>query len=104
MAELDVGPVEELPPGSVKIVIAGSISIGVYNLSGEFYAIEDRCSHDDGYLIEGEVDQETCTVECPRHGSVFDLRTGKPLNLPAYVPIDTFPVLVEDGVIRLEVD
>ena len=56
------------------------------------------------YLIEGEVDQETCTVECPRHGSVFDLRTGKPLNLPAYVPIDTFPVSVEGGVIRLEVD
>jgi 3-phenylpropionate/trans-cinnamate dioxygenase ferredoxin subunit len=43
-------------------------------------------------------------VECPRHGSVFDLRTGKPLNLPAYVPIDTFPVSVADGVIRLEVD
>jgi nitrite reductase/ring-hydroxylating ferredoxin subunit len=49
LAELDVGPVEELPPGSVKIVIAGSISIGVYNLSGEFFA-RDRCSHDDGRL------------------------------------------------------
>ena len=47
---------------------------------------------------------ENCTIECPRHGSVFDLRTGKPLNLPAYVPVDTFPVLVEDGVIRVEVD
>ena len=43
-------------------------------------------------------------MECPRHGSVFDMRTGKPLNLPAYVPIDTFPVSVEAGVIRLEVD
>ena len=45
-----------------------------------------------------------CTVECPRHGSLFDLHTGKPLTLPAYVPVDTFPVLVEDGVIKLEVD
>ena len=53
MAELDVGPVEELPPGSVKIVVAGSIAVGVYNLDGEFYAIEDRCSHDDGPLAEG---------------------------------------------------
>ena len=67
-------------------------------------AIEDRCSHDDGNLLEGEIDPDGCTVECPRHGSVFDLRTGKPLNLPAYVPIDTFPVSVEGGVIRLEVD
>ena len=60
--------------------------------------------HDDGPLAEGEFEQDGCTVECPRHGSLFDLRTGKPLNLPAYVPIDTFPVLVENGTIRVEVD
>ncbi len=72
--------------------------------AGEIFAIEDRCSHDDGELVEGELDEEDCAIECPRHGSRFDLRTGKPLNLPAYVPVDTFPVLVEDGVIRVEVD
>ena len=49
-------------------------------------------------------DEETCTVECPRHGSRFDLRSGKPVNLPAYVPVDTFPVSVADGVIKIEVD
>ena len=43
-------------------------------------------------------------MECPRHGSLFDLRTGKPMTLPAYVPVETFPVLVEDGLIKLEVD
>ena len=59
-----------------------------------------RLSH----LMEGEIDQADCTVECPRHGSLFDLRTGKPLTLPAYVPVDTFPVSVEDGVIKVEVD
>ena len=58
----------------------------------------------DGELVEGELDEEDCAIECPRHGSRFDLRTGKPLNLPAYVPVDTFPVSVEDGVIRVEVD
>ena len=104
MAEIVVAPVEELPPGTVKIVHAGEISVGVYNLDGRYCAIEDRCSHDDGDLVQGEFDQETCTVECPRHGSRFDLRTGKPLTLPAYVPVDTFPVAVEDGVIKLEVD
>ena len=104
MADIDVAPVDELPPGTVKIVHAGEISVGVYNLGGRYCALEDRCSHDDGELVQGEFDQETCTVECPRHGSVFDLRTGKPLNLPAYEPIDTFPVSVENGVIRLEVE
>jgi 3-phenylpropionate/trans-cinnamate dioxygenase ferredoxin subunit len=54
MAELDVCPVEELPPCSVKIVYAGEIAVGVYNLNGEYYALEDRCSHDDGPLCEGE--------------------------------------------------
>ena len=101
---IDVCREDELPDGSLRTVEWEDVEIMVVNCGGELLAIEDRCSHDDGYLIEGEVDPETCSVECPRHGSVFDLRTGKPLNLPAYVPIDTFPVSVEAGVIRLEVD
>ena len=80
------------------------LEIGVVNCRGELYAMEDRCSHDDGELMEGELDCEERTVECPRHGSLFDLRTGKPLTLPAYAPVDTFPVSVEDGVIKVEVD
>jgi 3-phenylpropionate/trans-cinnamate dioxygenase ferredoxin subunit len=101
---IDICPVSELPPGSARVVAWDDLEIGVVNCGGEVLAIEDRCSHDDGDLMEGELDQESCTVECPRHGSVFDLRTGKPLTLPAYAPVDTFPVLVEDGVIRVEVD
>ena len=103
MAELDVGPVEELPPGSVKIVIAGSISIGVYNLDGQFYAIEDRCSHDDGPLCEGEFDPEDGIVICPRHGANFDIRNGKALTLPAWEPVATYPVRVVDGIVRVEI-
>ena len=83
MADLTVCPVEELPPGEVKIVRAGELAIGVYNLAGEYYAIEDRCSHDDGPLAEGDFDPERLVVICPRHGSEFDLRTGRPLSLPA---------------------
>ena len=103
MPELTVGPVEELPPGEVKIVRAGELAIGVYNLKGEYFAIEDRCSHDDGPLAEGPFDPDSCTVECPRHGSLFDLRTGRPRTLPAYLPVETFPVHVVDGTIKLEV-
>ena len=49
-------------------------------------------------------DEAACTVECPRHGSLFDLRTGKPKTLPAYVPVDTFPVIIDDNMIKLEVE
>ena len=104
MASVDVCPVHELPPGHVKIIWSGPLAIGVYNCDGSYYAIEDRCSHDDGPLAEGEFDTDNCTVECPRHGSLFDLRTGKPKTLPAYVPVDTFPVVVEDDIVKLEVD
>ena len=105
MAELiDICPIEELPPGAMRLVEWEDLEIAVVNCAGDMLAIEDRCSHDDGNLVEGELDEDTCTIECPRHGSVFDLHTGKPLNLPAYVPVDTFPVSVEDGLIKIEVD
>jgi len=101
--EIDVCPVEELQPGEVKIVHAGLISLGVYNLEGQFYAIEDRCSHDDGPLCEGDWDEDLCRVICPRHGSAFDLETGIPRSLPAFEPVPIYPVSVEDGVVRVEV-
>jgi 3-phenylpropionate/trans-cinnamate dioxygenase ferredoxin subunit len=100
----DICPVEDLPPGEKRLVELDDLEIGVFNCNGTLYAIEDRCSHDDGELIEGELDADECSIECPRHGSRFDLKTGNPLNLPAYVPIDTFPVMVDGGVIRVEVD
>ena len=101
MSLVDVCPVEELPPGSVKIVYAGDIVVGIYNLDGQFYALEDRCSHDDGPLCEGDFDEDAGVVVCPRHGANFDIRTGTALTLPAYLPVDTFPVRVEDGVVRV---
>jgi 3-phenylpropionate/trans-cinnamate dioxygenase ferredoxin subunit len=103
VALLDVAPADELPPGSVKIVVAGELFIGVYNVGGEFHAIEDRCSHDDGPLCEGDWDPETRVVICPRHGSNFDLRTGRPLTLPATEPVAVYPVHVEDGMVKVEV-
>ena len=103
MALVNVAPVDELPPGSVKIVRAGQIAVGVYNLAGEYYAIEDRCSHDDGPLAEGDFDPDDAVVVCPRHGSRFDIRTGRPLTLPAFEPVETFPVVVEDGWVKVDV-
>ena len=102
--EIVVCPVEELPPGTVKVVPAGSLEIGVYNCGGALYALEDRCSHDDGPLCEGEWEEGDCQVICPRHGARFDIRTGQALTLPAYLPVETFPVRVEDGVVKVDVE
>jgi 3-phenylpropionate/trans-cinnamate dioxygenase ferredoxin subunit len=101
---IEVCPVSELTPGQRKLVEFDDLEIGVFNCGGALYAIEDRCSHDDGPLAEGEFDESACTVECPRHGSLFDLSTGKPKTLPAYIPVDTFPVIVEGDTIKLEVE
>jgi 3-phenylpropionate/trans-cinnamate dioxygenase ferredoxin subunit len=101
---VEVCPLSELPPGAMRLIEHDGLEIGVFNCDGTLYAIEDRCSHDDGPLAEGSFDQQTCTIECPRHGSLFDLKTGKPKTLPAYEPVDTFPVIIDNETIKLEVD
>jgi 3-phenylpropionate/trans-cinnamate dioxygenase ferredoxin subunit len=102
MASIEVCPVEELPPGHVKVVHADAISVGVYNLEGSYFALEDRCSHDDGPLCEGDWDPDEGVVICPRHGANFDIRTGDALTLPAVTPVEIYPVRVVDGLIKVE--
>ncbi len=97
MRELDVCPLAELGAGSMRLVHDGTRGIGVYNLAGELYALEDRCSHDDGPLCEGDFDAETGVVVCPRHGARFDIRTGEAIQLPATEPEPRYEVKVEDG-------
>jgi 3-phenylpropionate/trans-cinnamate dioxygenase ferredoxin subunit len=103
LAEVDVAHIDELPPGEMKLVESGPLGVGVFNCSGELFALEDRCSHDDGPVCHGEWDEEDCTVICPRHGARFDLRTGKALSLPAYLPVRTFPVRVDEaGTVKVD--
>ena len=101
--EVEVAPLEELGPGSMRLIAAGSQRIGVFNCGGRLYAIEDRCSHDDGPLCQGDWEPDTCIVVCPRHGARFDIETGIPRTLPAFLPVATFPVSVRDGVVFVEV-
>ncbi len=102
--KIDVCAAADLPSGEMRLVESpGGDKIGVFNCGGALYAIEDRCSHDDGPLAEGPFDAGACTVECPRHGSLFDLESGRPKTLPAYQPVRTFPVTIEDDTVRLEI-
>ena len=89
----------------MRLVEVDGRKIGVFHCAGgELRAIEDRCSHDDGPLAEGEFDPQTCTVECPRHGSLFDLTSGRPKTLPAYQPVQTYPVTIDDDTVKLEIN
>ena len=92
---IDICPLEDLPPGEKRLVTWEDLEIGVVNCRGEIFAIEDRCSHDDGELVDGEVDEDECAIECPRHGSRFDLRTGHPTGLPATKPVPVYETTID---------
>lgn len=104
MPLIDVCPLNELPDGGRVTLEHDDVEVLVVNCGGTILAMEDRCSHDDGDMSDGELDRDACTIECPRHGSVFDLRTGRPKTLPAYQPVDTFPVVIDGDTIKLEMD
>lgn len=90
---------DDIPPGERLFVEIDQYPIVVFNLAGQFFAIADLCSHDDGPLGDGNV--EGWEVACPRHGARFDIRTGKVLSLPAVEDIPAYPVLVLDGEIQV---
>ena len=104
MRRVEVCTLEELRPGTSRVVRDRAFDVAVYNLDGDLYALEDRCSHDDGPLCEGELDAEAGACVCPRHGARIDIRTGRALSLPAVLPVQTFPVVVEDGRVLVELD
>jgi 3-phenylpropionate/trans-cinnamate dioxygenase ferredoxin subunit len=83
----------EIEEGKVKVVRMGDMPIGVTKVDGEFFAFADVCTHDDGPVAEGDLDDYI--IECPRHGAKFDIRTGKVRQLPAVVPIPVYAVKVE---------
>ncbi|MCX7825332.1 MAG: non-heme iron oxygenase ferredoxin subunit [Verrucomicrobiae bacterium] len=98
---ITVANVNELPPGRRKIVEVEGKKIGLIRTAdGAFHAIEDRCTHDDGPLAEGELDGDA--IVCPRHGARFNLATGKALTLPAFGFTGRWPVRVEDDKVQLE--
>jgi 3-phenylpropionate/trans-cinnamate dioxygenase ferredoxin subunit len=102
MAIVDVAREEDIAPGGAVRVEVGGVPVALFNVDGELLAIGDTCSHEDYSLAEGEVGDD-CAVECALHGARFDLRTGAALCLPATLPVDMFPVWVEDGVVKIEV-
>lgn len=102
MTELiTIANVDDIPPGHAARIEIDDVPIAIFNCNGTFYAVDDTCSHAEASLSEGELDVDFCTVECPLHGSAFDLRTGEPTALPAVVPVRVHQVVIENGVVRI---
>ena len=97
MSWIPVAPAEAIPPGDYATVEVDGAFVAVFNVDGEFFAIDDVCTHDGGELAGGPI--EGFEVECVRHGAKFDLRTGAATCPPAYIPTVTFPVKVEAGAV-----
>jgi 3-phenylpropionate/trans-cinnamate dioxygenase ferredoxin subunit len=94
---------EDIKPGKSIRVKVGDLAIAVVRTPhGDVKALDDKCSHGEISLSEGFVDNET--IECWAHGAKFDLNTGKPLSLPAYEPVATYEVLIDNGDIFLEIE
>lgn len=94
-----VAKTSEIEEGQVKVVHVDDAPVGITKVEGEFFAFADVCTHDDGPVAEGDLDEYA--IECPRHGAKFDIRTGRVLQLPAVVPIPVYAVKIDGDVIQV---
>ncbi|MDQ2692391.1 MAG: non-heme iron oxygenase ferredoxin subunit [Chloroflexota bacterium] len=96
---LEIAPASELPNGERLFIEVEGKSIVIFNIAGQFFAIADICTHDDGPLGDGDL--EGYNIVCPRHGGEFDVRTGKAEQLPVVEDVPAYPVRVQDGMIQV---
>jgi 3-phenylpropionate/trans-cinnamate dioxygenase ferredoxin subunit len=101
MSVVSVGSEDEVAPDRPLRVVVGGTPIAIFSANGEMYAIGDTCTHEEFSLADGEM-VDDYTVECALHGAQFDIRTGKALCLPATGSAGSYPVWVEDGILKLE--
>lgn len=90
---ITVATTDEIQPGERLVVELGRDWVAIFNVDGAYYAIEDRCTHDDGPLAEGKLDG--FVIECPRHGACFDITNGRVLSPPALVNVPCYQVRIE---------
>ncbi|HZU79096.1 MAG TPA: non-heme iron oxygenase ferredoxin subunit [Acidimicrobiales bacterium] len=93
---------QEMEPGTARAFDVGDTRIALVRVDDEFFALDDTCSHEDYSLSEGQVFAEECELECWKHGSTFDLRTGEPRSLPATKPVAVHPVKIEGDDVFVE--
>ncbi len=93
MSYIKVAELSELEPDEPRRVQVNGSPVVIVRIADEVFAVSDTCTHEDAELVDGFI--EDCSIECPRHGALFDLKTGKALTLPAVKPLQTYPVRVD---------
>jgi 3-phenylpropionate/trans-cinnamate dioxygenase ferredoxin subunit len=104
MAEyIEVARIEDVAPDTAIVARVGDVEVALVNVNGTVFAIDNECTHRGGSLGEGEIntDWSEFAIECPLHGSVFDVRTGEVLKPPAQTAVRTYPVEMDDGLIKV---
>lgn len=101
MTTVDIGTLQDYVHGAAVQVRRGDRVLVVVRIDQDVYVLDDRCSHEEFSLAEGEVDATNATIECARHGAIFDLKDGEPQSFPATRPVARYDVLIRDG--RVEV-
>ncbi len=98
---IEIAKINEIAPGEAKMVEVEGKKIAIFNLEGDYYAIDNTCPHARGPLSEGEVEGEAVT--CPWHGSEFNIKTGEALRPPARRGVKSYGVRIEGSIIKIEV-
>ncbi len=96
-----VAKIDDIPDGGMRQFVAHGEPIGLYRVGDDVFAISDICTHEETYLSDGEFDVEELEVECPLHGSRFNVVSGDVRILPATKPVATFDVKIEDGLVMV---
>ncbi len=102
MSPIQIGTLADVPDNTGKRFVVEGEVIAVFRVGAELYAIDDTCSHADASLCEGDFDPDELCVECPLHGSTFDLRTGRPRSLPAFESVATYKVWAEGATLFVD--
>lgn len=103
MTKTKVADADDMKPGDLRAVEAAGVRICLASLDdGSIAAISDTCTHEGASLSDGEIYRGS--VQCPLHSSLFDLKTGQVVGMPAMIPIQTYPVTIEAGAVFVEID
>jgi 3-phenylpropionate/trans-cinnamate dioxygenase ferredoxin subunit len=92
----------DMEPGTARCFDVASTRVALVRIRDDFFCVSDRCSHEDYSLSEGEVLDDECEIECWKHGSTFDLRTGEPRSLPATKPVAVYPIRIQGDDVMVE--
>ena len=101
MSTVDIGSLDDFVSGEARQIRVNERVLVVVRIESDVYVLDDRCSHEEFSLALGEVNTETCEIECARHGAMFSLKDGEPLSFPATRPVAHYDVRQVDG--RVEV-